>query len=129
MSDLNNQEKQQIISQVAGLIQYYQPDQIYVPHRKDCHRDHEATYQLIKTAIAENAIKVELLQYPIWLFWRAPLFILLKLQDIAGAYCFDITSVQENKKQAIACYTSQINSLPRGFIQQFLSCYEIFFSG
>jgi LmbE family N-acetylglucosaminyl deacetylase len=127
LQDLNNDEQQEIISRVAQLIQYYQPEEIYVPHRKDCHRDHEATYELVKVAMAANNTRVELLQYPIWLFWRAPLFILLKLQDLAAAYCFSITLVQEKKNRAIASYRSQIKSLPRGFMKRFLGSYEIFF--
>lgn len=127
LQDLENEEKQQTISQLAALIQHYQPEEIYVPHRKDSHKDHEATYKLVKTAIAQTNIVVELIQYPIWLFWRAPLFILLKLSDIAAAYCFSITEVQEKKNQAIASYKSQIESLPDGFIHRFLGSYEIFF--
>ncbi|BAZ48265.1 LmbE-like protein [Nostoc sp. NIES-4103] len=127
LQELSSQEQQQTIKQIAELVKYYQPEEIYVPHRKDCHRDHEATYQLVKLAISQCDMKVDLLQYPIWLFWRAPLFILLKLQDIAAASCLTITSVQEKKTRAIASYSSQIQSLPRGFIKRFLGAYEIFF--
>jgi LmbE family N-acetylglucosaminyl deacetylase len=127
LQDLENEERQQTIEQVVELLKYYEPGEVYVPHRKDCHKDHEATYQLVKEAIAQAEITVELLQYPIWLFWRAPLFILLKLQDIAAAYHFSITSVQEKKKQAIASYPSQTQSLPCGFVKRFLGTNEIFF--
>lgn len=127
LQDLNYENKQQIISQLAELIQHYQPEEVYVPHQKDSHRDHEATYQLVKTAVAQTNIRVELLQYPIWLFWRAPLFLLLKLEDIAAAYCCSIASVQDKKARAIACYKSQTQNLPRGFIDGFSVSYEIFF--
>ncbi|TVP57759.1 MAG: PIG-L family deacetylase [Nodularia sp. (in: Bacteria)] len=136
LQDLAHEDKQQTISLVSELIRCYQPEEVYVPHRKDCHKDHEATYELVKAAMsddkllriyAEKNMQVELLQYPIWLFWRAPLFILLKLQDIATAYCFSITSVQDKKNRAIASYKSQLKSLPRGFIKRFLGSYEIFF--
>ncbi|MBD2436926.1 PIG-L deacetylase family protein [Nostoc sp. FACHB-110] len=125
--NLANSERQTTVSQISALLSQYQPAEIYIPHRKDCHRDHEASYELLKAAIKEAKITPELIQYPVWLFWRAPLFILLKLQDIASAYWVSISSVQERKKQAIAAYPSQINSLPRGFVQQFLNNYEIFF--
>ncbi|BAY92220.1 MULTISPECIES: PIG-L deacetylase family protein [unclassified Tolypothrix] len=124
---LDERERAQTITQVAALLKQYQPEEVYVPHRKDCHRDHEATYQLVKAAIAQAGITVDLLQYPIWLFWRAPLFILLKLQDIAAAYYLPIASVQDKKTQAISSYCSQIESLPRGFIQRFSGSHEIFF--
>ncbi len=127
LPNLNNQEKQQTIKQISELLKHYQPEEVYVPHRKDCHRDHEAAYELVKQAIAQADITVELLEYPIWLFWRAPLFILLKWQDIAAASCLSIASVQEKKTRAISSYYSQIQSLPRGFIQRFLGSHEIFF--
>ncbi|MBE9007085.1 PIG-L family deacetylase [Fortiea sp. LEGE XX443] len=127
LQDLKTEEKQQAIAQIAELLNSYQPEEVYVPHRKDCHRDHEAAYDLVKAAINQTQIAAELIQYPIWLFWRAPLFIMLKLPDIAAAYCFSIASVQEKKNQAIASYTSQLDSLPNGFIKRFLGAYEIFF--
>ncbi|MFN6565843.1 PIG-L family deacetylase [Dendronalium sp. ChiSLP03b] len=127
LQKLNHQERKETIEQVMYLIEFYQPQEIYVPHKKDCHQDHEATYELVKVAIAQAGITVDLLQYPIWLFWRSPLFILLKLQDIAAAYSLSITLVQEKKQQAIAAYSSQLESLPRGFINRFLGDYEIYF--
>ncbi|MBU7586662.1 MAG: PIG-L family deacetylase [Nostoc sp. TH1S01] len=127
LQTLKPEEKQEAIAQITELFKHYQPEEVYVPHRKDCHRDHEATYHLVKAAIKQAEIKVELLQYPIWLFWRAPLFIMLKLSDIAAAYSFSITSVQDKKNQAIATYTSQLESLPPGFVKRFLGAYEIFF--
>ncbi|MFM8005308.1 MAG: PIG-L deacetylase family protein, partial [Dolichospermum sp.] len=98
LSTLNLQVKKQIINQISELLKLYQPGEVYLPHRKDCHRDHEATYSLVKEAINQAEITTEIFQYPIWIFWRSPLFILLKLQDIAAAYRFSITSVKEKKQ-------------------------------
>ncbi|BCL38608.1 PIG-L deacetylase family protein [Nostoc sp. MS1] len=127
LPELNDEEHQQTIHEITELVNHYQPGEIYVPHKKDCHRDHEATYTLVKTAIQQAKINVDIFQYPVWLFWRAPIFILLKLQDIASAYKFPIASVKDKKKRAIASYVSQINNLPTGFIQQFLNSHEIYF--
>ncbi|QLE56524.1 PIG-L deacetylase family protein [Nostoc sp. TCL26-01] len=127
LPDLNHQERHQTIQQIAQLIKDEQPEEIYVPHSKDCHKDHEATYDLVKTAIAQLNVTTDIFQYPVWLFWRSPLFILLKLSDLTAAYKFSIASVQDKKKQAIHSYSSQITNLPRGFIQQFLNTHEIFF--
>ncbi|MBW4596515.1 MAG: PIG-L family deacetylase [Brasilonema angustatum HA4187-MV1] len=127
LQDLQKEQREETIQQLAELIKCSQPEEIYVPHRKDCHKDHEATYELVKEAIAQVGIKVELLQYPIWLLWRAPLFIMLKVQDIAVAYRLSIESVQDKKNRAIASYCSQLEGLPRGFVKRFLGSYEIFF--
>ena len=127
LQDLQLKQRRQMIEELSELIGFYKPEEVYVPHRKDCHKDHEATYELVKEAIADRGIEVELLQYPIWLLWRAPLFIMLKLQDIATAYRLSIESVQDKKNRAIAAYGSQLESLPGGFVKRFLGSYEIFF--
>lgn len=124
---LRNQDRQQTIEQIATLLQKYQPEEVYVPHRKDCHRDHEATYELVSEAVAKVGNQVEFLQYPIWLLWRAPLFIMIKLQDIKSAYSLSIASVQDKKNRAINSYCSQIESLPQNFVKRFLGTNEIFF--
>ncbi|GAA6619921.1 PIG-L deacetylase family protein [Scytonema sp. NUACC26] len=127
LPDLQPEQRIETVEQIIQLIKLYNPEEVYVPHQKDCHKDHEATYELVKEAIAKAGIKVDLLQYPIWMFWRAPIFIMLKLQDMADAWCLSITSVQNKKSQAIASYRSQIGGLPSGFVKRFLSPYEIFF--
>jgi N-acetylglucosamine malate deacetylase 1 len=124
---LENDQRQQTIEEIAELLTKYKPQEVYVPHRKDCHQDHEASYTLVKEAIAQAKIEVELLEYAIWLFWRSPLFIMLKLQDIADAYRLSIAAVQDKKNRAIASYSSQLEGLPPGFIKCFLGSYEIFF--
>jgi LmbE family N-acetylglucosaminyl deacetylase len=127
LASLNIEKRQQIITEISELLNLYQPGEVYVPHRKDCHQDHEATYNLVKEAIIQSKITTEILQYPIWVFWRSPLFILLKLQDIAAAYRLSVASVKEKKQRAIAAYPSQLEMLPRGFINRFLYSEEIFF--
>ena len=136
LQDLEPRQRQQTINELAELIRLYKPEEVYVPHRKDCHKDHEATYELVKAAICEEktrkvyeqaGINVALMQYPIWLFWRAPLFVMLKLEDIANGYKLSIGAVKDKINKAIASYCSQIESLPQSFVKRFLGSYEIFF--
>lgn len=127
LQDLHQQERQQTIEQLIELLKFYQPEEVYVPHCQDIHPDHEATYELVTVALTQAGIEVELLQYPIWLLWRTPLFTLLKIQDTTSAYGLSIKSVIEKKNQAIAVYCSQIERLPYGFVEKFLMSEEIFF--
>ncbi|MBD2665769.1 LmbE family protein [Richelia sinica FACHB-800] len=127
LQTLDSSSRKKIITQIIALLNSCKPGEIYVPHRLDSHQDHEATYELVKEAIAQIGMKVELLEYPIWLFWRAPVFIMLKWQHLTAAYRLAIPSVQEKKQQAIAIYNSQTQVLPHGFIQQFTKPMEIFF--
>jgi N-acetylglucosamine malate deacetylase 1 len=127
LQDLQGEERRKVIEQFIKLLKAYEPEEVYVPYRKDCHIDHEATYDLVKEALNEVKLKVELLQYPIWLFWRAPLFIMLKLRDLTLAYRVSIESVHDKKKRAIESYRSQTESLPNAFVKRFSNSFEIFF--
>jgi N-acetylglucosamine malate deacetylase 1 len=124
---LASPDRQQTIEQIATLLEKHQPEEVYVPHQKDCHRDHEATYILVKEAVQKVGNQVDFLQYPIWLLWRAPLFVLIKLQDIQAACHLSISSVQDKKNRAIESYSSQLESLPNNFTKRFLGANEIFF--
>ncbi|WP_331280980.1 PIG-L deacetylase family protein [Fischerella sp. PCC 9605] len=53
---LLNDQRQHIIDQLAQRLRLFMPEEVYVPHRKDVHGDHEATYQLVKEAIAASGI-------------------------------------------------------------------------
>lgn len=127
LKDLANDQRQYIIERMIQRLQSFIPEEVYVPHRKDVHRDHEATYELVQEAIAASGIKVELLQYPIWMLWQNPLSSTLTFKDLAGAYQLSINSVKHRKQQAIKIYLSQITGLPSGFLNRFFLPYEIFF--
>ncbi|MBW4564065.1 MAG: PIG-L family deacetylase [Mojavia pulchra JT2-VF2] len=131
--DLNT--RQQIIEELAQLLLSFQPGEVYVPHRQDRTKDHEATYELVKTAIRLAGIKVEQIQYPIWILYKSLLFRDLKLHELAGAYCLSIHSIQSKKTKAIKVYRSQYEAIDVGlspvlkpaFLRRFSLPYEVFF--
>lgn len=125
---LSNEQYQNTIKHLVELIQTFKPGEIYVPHRKDNHPDHECTYKFVKAAIEQSQIELDILQYPIWIFWLSPLFIKLRFSDLTGAYRLYINSVLEQKKRAITVYKSQAPILPPRFLKSFLlNHHEIFF--
>lgn len=132
---LNDNERQETIQQIVKLLQFYQPEEVYVPHRQDRTKDHEATYELVKEAIIFAGIEVDLLQYPIWLFWHSRAFGDLKLAELSGAYRLAIHHIIKNKQEAIAAYHSQCIPIDRqyspmlkpAFLKRFNVPYEIFF--
>lgn len=124
---LPDEQRQQLIEKLAQLLQAFMPEEVYVPHHRDFHNDHEATYKLVQAAIALSGIKVDLWQYPIWLLWQNPLSFQLTSKDMAGAYRLAINSVQAQKHQAIETYKSQIPGLTRGFLRRFFAPQELFF--
>jgi N-acetylglucosamine malate deacetylase 1 len=127
LSQLEQAPRQKLITELIAILQSFKAEEIYVPHNKDGHPDHEATYELVRSAIEQARIDAELLQYPIWAFWRKPSDSTLKKQDIANAYKVFIGSVRQQKKQAVKNYKSQICGVPKVLIDSCTSKYEIFF--
>lgn len=132
---LDATERQKTIDELAQILQSCQPEEVYVPHRKDRTKDHEATYELVQEAINLSGIKVDVLQYPIWILWNSLLFRNFKFDDLAGAYRLSIRSFQHQKKQALEVYRSQYLPIDEelapilkpAFLKIFFSPYEIFF--
>lgn len=127
LAELEPEPRQQLIDRLVHLLQHHRPEEVYVPHRHDNHPDHEATYALVKAAIAQSQLPVQLWQYPIWLLWESLMFVDLKKQDLARAVRCPIHAVQHHKQQAIAAYQSQHLLLPPGMLNSHGSPYEIFF--
>lgn len=126
LAKLNSEERQQLIADLVALVTSFQAGEVYVPHSKDGHPDHEATYELVKEAIAQSGIQVEVLQYPIWMFWYNLLPFKLYLQYRATAYRLCISSVHEQKNLALSHYKSQVPNLPNSLLTSLFYPYEIF---
>ena len=129
-------KRTEIIEKLVNLIQAFQPEEIYVTHRQDKSKDHEATYELVQEAIAISQIQAQVFQYPIWIIWKSVLFRDLKLEHLAGCRRVSIHPVLNQKKQAIAAYRSQCEPiapekyvvLTPAFLQRFFSPHEVFFT-
>lgn len=126
LAQLNSGKRQQLIDDLIILIKSFEPGEVYVPHSKDGHPDHEATYALVRTAIAQSQTQVDLLQYPIWVFLYNLLPVKLCIKHITCAYRLCISSVHEQKKQAISHYRTQVPNLPNSLLTSFFAPYEIF---
>lgn len=127
LQELSQPEQHSLVGQLSALFEQYQAQEVYVPHFKDGHLDHEVAFQLGQAAIAKTSHTIELIQYPIWLFWKRPFLLKLKQQDLRGAFQLDITSVKAKKHDAIQVYQSQLPVLPFGFLIPYLSATEVFF--
>ncbi|WP_017720051.1 PIG-L deacetylase family protein [Kamptonema formosum] len=132
---LPEEVRQQAIEQIAQLLKSFQPQEVYVTCRNDILKDHEAAYQLVQAAIAKSGIQTEVLEYPIWGFWKGLLFVDFSWPHLAGICRLPIHSVREQKKRALSAYRSQYLPLgdcpsvvlPPPLIQRFLLPYELFF--
>jgi LmbE family N-acetylglucosaminyl deacetylase len=112
------------------------PQTVLLPWRRDPHRDHRATHQVMMAALAQMQPMPRVLEYPIWLWMLAadgddPLV------DEVCAWRLDTSQVMQQKKAAIAAYRSQTTNLidddPDGFrllpehLLHFTQPWEIFF--
>jgi LmbE family N-acetylglucosaminyl deacetylase len=135
LSYLKENERQETIQQLVQLLQSFQPEEVYVPHRHDRTKEHETTYKLVTEAIIQSGMKVDLIQYPIWILWNAVLFRDLKLDELSGAYSLAIHPMLKKKQAAIAAYHSQYTPidmhsspiLKPSFLKRFNIPYEVFF--
>jgi N-acetylglucosamine malate deacetylase 1 len=127
LGNLSKSQQQTLVQSLLELIEIYLPEELYVPHQLDIHTDHEATYGLVKQALAQSTYATTLWQYPVWMLWNRLLFWNLGTKDLSNAYRVPIGEVLEVKQQAIASYRSQHSVLPPGFLQTSLRSYEILF--
>lgn len=101
--------------------------EVYTPHRRDSHPDHEACTAVVKEA-ARAAGGTTVWEYPVWLFWSRNRFLAnLFPGDFRGGVKVDVRPFLEAKRAAIAEYTSQLATLPPGFVDQFLWGEECFY--
>ena len=114
-------------SRLCELLKTCCPGEVFTPHRRDRHPDHEAAWKITCAAIRDAGVCVDLIQYPIWMMWSAPLFLSLTPGQLAGATCLCVEPVRARKRRAIAAYRSQLAPLPEGFLPQFLGSHELFF--
>ncbi len=128
LESLSDEDRNRMIGELGEIFRRHHIEEVFAPHRQDCHRDHEAAYQLTRRATLQAGGNITLFQYPIWMLWSAPVFFRLRRGDIAGAQRLSIASVQPKKRRAIAAHQSQCATLPKGFLKRFHRSHEIFFA-
>ncbi len=132
---LSGTKRRDLILQLVQLLTTFHPQEVYVPHAKDRHSDHEATFELVLAAIAQTKQAFSIFQYPIWLFWEGFLGVDYQLSDLRGAFQVKIDLARSQKQQAIEAYQSQSQSLgedmqsalPQSFLEYFKLPQEIYF--
>jgi len=127
LEQLEESDRKCLIDHLVSLISPLRSLELYVPHRKDRHKDHEATWGLVQEALSQVQVDYELYQYVIWMPWRSPILWKCSPYDLRGGHCLEIESVLKRKMRAIDAYCSQHDVLPRGFLCRFGEPYEVFF--
>lgn len=128
---LSQNARAEAIARLSAILQDFKPEEIYLPHRHDHHKDHEAAFVLVHDALNHFLLPKTptWYEYVIWHFWEAPLFRLDNWQQIKGARYLPIKEVLTTKQGAISAYRSQLALLPRLFVWQHCRPVEIFYDG
>ena len=111
----NSDNFEEAVKNISKIFDILKPSSIFVPWRRDPHPDHRASYELIKTA---NKNFAKLYEYPIWLKDLGENGDEPKNDEVMS-FRLDISSVLNQKLEAISAHKSQITDLinddPEGF--------------
>lgn len=109
---------------VVELLQRFNPQQVFVPHRRDRLADHVATFRIVSSALRTYKERVTLLEYPVWLWNTWPWTGCLRREDprllrvqrmlrdgvelmFGCSTRVDVRSVLQRKFNALDAYRSQ----------------------
>ncbi|GAB3805085.1 PIG-L family deacetylase [Spirosoma humi] len=95
---------------VRTILIEIEPATVLLPWRRDPHRDHRASWQIVNAALSTLSVRPRVLEYLIWL-WE-----LGNEQDMPGhdemlVWTIPIESVMAQRNQAIAAHRSQVSRL------------------
>lgn len=106
------------VARCRTLLEAASARTVLVPWRRDPHRDHRATYQIVAAAVQQMSAPPRVLEYPIWVWELAARDDAPAIGEMAG-WRLDIADVVAQKQQAIAAHVSQTTDLidddPEGF--------------
>lgn len=107
------------VDAIFKAIKTLQPAALFVPWRRDPHKDHRATAAMVQAALESYASKIEVLEYFVWLWERSGPED-LPLENECLIRSVNIASVIELKQKAVMAHVSQVTKLidddPDGFM-------------
>jgi LmbE family N-acetylglucosaminyl deacetylase len=124
------------VDKLCRLLEMTEPETLVAPWRRDPHRDHRASADIVQAARNRLHRKPRLLEYGVWLGERGVVEDRPR-EDEAWEYWLDIATVRGRKSSAIAAHASQHGkvivddpggfALAPGFVDRVLASPERFF--
>jgi LmbE family N-acetylglucosaminyl deacetylase len=121
-----------VTEHVAGILDRYKPEEIFVPHCKEpsfWSQDHDATNRIIRSAVKRTGADVNLFEYPVWLWcvWPWATLPVRSRRRLPGIIKNNITccwhlmrdlrcalyigDILSEKRTALDCHASQMTQL------------------
>jgi LmbE family N-acetylglucosaminyl deacetylase len=131
---LSRPETDALVDRISQVLVRTRPDEIFLPCRRDCSSEHDATFILVRCALERSSLKPRLLEYPIWSLW-APQHLVRPLVASRRIWRVAFSGYEQVKRSALGCFRSQVEPappweqpvLPRSFVHVFGSPEEFFF--
>lgn len=95
---------------VQKVVEAIQPATVLVPWRRDPHRDHRASWQIVNAALSMLTVKPRVLEYLIWL-WELGHERDMPGHDEMVVWSVPIKTVMNQRNRAIAAHRSQVSRM------------------
>ena len=94
--EVSAEDRVQVTDMIAGQIRGFEPDLVYLPWAADSHPDHLVLHQIVLEGLRVVDFRGLALGYEIWAPLPAPHWVV------------DITDVVDKKRDALACFETQL---------------------
>jgi LmbE family N-acetylglucosaminyl deacetylase len=111
LKDLNPVDRDRIVERIADVLVRVRPDEIFLPCRSDGSSEHDASFILVKRAIAMAKMNPRLFEYPIWSLWF-PQRLIGPLLASRRVWTARYKGYEYRKLRALSVYRSQMEPTP-----------------
>ncbi|MGB5942307.1 MAG: bifunctional PIG-L family deacetylase/class I SAM-dependent methyltransferase [Leeuwenhoekiella sp.] len=119
--EIDDSHKSHLIMALTDLLETGNIQSLVIPWRRDPHRDHRETYTLAIEATKDLNFKIEIIEYPIWLWENGKKEDWPEVDEVE-LFKLDVSEVLAVKKAAIQEHQSQLGKVihddPEGFVLQ-----------
>lgn len=99
-----------LVARLAGLLTTLTPTEVFLPCQPDGSSEHDATFHFVIDAIMGTSLRPEVWEYPVWSWWN-PVLLLRRWLKAKDCRRLPLEDYLQGKRQAIACYASQVRPL------------------
>lgn len=111
LEHLSSEARAAIIEDFRRLLIAIQPDEVFIPYRRDGSSEHEAVFRLFTETLAGIDTQPRIYEYLVWSWWN-PLRLVGPLFTARRTWRFRFRGNEATKIAALQCYRSQFEPTP-----------------